>query len=130
MFLYDERCCVSRRLIMRTSFIVLIFLLLSITSMVVTDSMSYTESYDPTNTTTVPTNPNPRTEMVFYSTPKQHLNQEYNVETETCTMPKNEAFFIQKSQIAPVPDCRLSTLRSTFEKNICHRPFVNREPLV
>jgi hypothetical protein len=90
----------------------------------------YKDDNETKSTLPVPTNPNPHKEMVFYSTPKNNLIDIANIETSECSMPQNEAYYIHKSQIAAVPDCRLSTLRSTFEKNSCRLPFVNREPLV
>ena len=71
----------------------------------------------------------------FYATPQLYYDMDNNnKETDTndssCAFPQNEAYFIHKSQLSSSPNCRLSPLRMSFEKNPCDRPYVDLGPAI
>jgi len=51
--------------------------------------------------------------------PKECLSNG-NVGT-TCPFPQSEIQLVEKSQQSSVPQCRISSLRMTFEKDACHQ---------
>jgi hypothetical protein len=70
----------------------------------------------------------------FYATPQLYYDMDNNNEPDpkdsSCAFPQNEAYFIRKSQLSSSPNCRLSPLRMSFEKNPCDRPYVDLGPAI